>query len=53
MDLMLDAIVSVLIDEDRGCWSEEIITSLFSLIDDSTILDTFVWHYSKNGIFSI
>lgn len=63
MDLLLDATVSVLIDRDRGCWNEEIITSMLSPIDAPTILaillcqicpeDTLVWHYSKNGIFSI
>ncbi|CAL5385637.1 unnamed protein product [Camellia sinensis] len=62
-DLLLDALVSTLIDRDRGCWNEEIITSSFSPIDVPTILaiplyrnwpeDTLVWHYSKNGIFSV
>ncbi|GMQ01429.1 hypothetical protein CsSME_00048078 [Camellia sinensis var. sinensis] len=63
MDLLLDAPVSTLIDRTRGCWNEEIITSMFSPIDAPSILaiplcrnwlaDTLVWHYSKSGIFSV
>ncbi|KAL0458617.1 UNVERIFIED_CONTAM: putative mitochondrial protein, partial [Sesamum latifolium] len=55
--------VSELIDPDNHCWKEELIDSCFDSADAELmkslplarhgIEDTVVWHYSKNGIYSV
>jgi hypothetical protein len=55
--------VSELMDEENGCWDEQLIRHIFWPIDANRILniplatgmmeDFVSWHYNKTGIFSV